>query len=1286
MKSFKKTLTICILLCIFCIAGIAGAQSLETIKSIKLDTTKLTLAAGNNYTFYPQFTVENPRGIYNQKLLLFSTNENVVQVSDNEVNTITAVGKGTAKIYAYAEGYTASAVCTVTVTGNASNDVSPVAWTKPDSKLLGKVQDPALKAFFTMLGKSDMKTNAGRLAQNTWFKTIITLSPNADLETVINRIDSINNTDDPEKMVLKNWHHLYRINSLAIQGTAAGYQELLKEPFVLSVKADPISLTMGNTGEEMLEGMSESLSHFSEAEWMTGEGSYIVILDTGVEDGHEQLEGKVFDQACFSSFVEGGDTYPVCRGENTQFNDSDSYADEAALENSHVFNHGTFVAAIAAGKNGVAKGAEIISLNVFSAKVFTILRSDREGNQWYEEWHTAASYASDQMRALEFFLDKYDENPIPVAAVNMSFGNGKETKACTADIRESYFEMLLSRGIIPVTASGSNGWDGAVSNPACSPSTFTVGALWDSAEPEVAGFSNHSPLVNIMAPGTFILSATNEEENGYRNWDGTSFAAPMVSGAIARLRQVFPNAVLDPQDQNRMTAVQLESLMSGIAVRSAERKKVSVPVLDFNALDAFLESMFNPYKYQGVYGGTKQLRLNYKKLSFANTYTIEVFPANNDGSVSNTNPVVSLSGKNLPENVIVKNLNNGKLYSIRTKIELSLNSKADPFIIENRHFGMPMDPLPAGECEIKLIQPATDEEDPQFEFKWNNNNKGNYEHWVMWASAVDDHIDIAEHDNNWTNHAMWDRPISADFHRIRNMNLKDGDGGNYVETLFSEGTAIDAFPLRKPMWAQWRVRNGRCWLGYDEMPPMLTAREVVIEQLKVDANGDVIRDNAGKPTVEKNLKTLKADAKKFPYDIVITGLPDNVPMQIRVRTLAAYNKKTYASDWWTVGYEDGEGFYHDDQWSWTPVYSKEEEEYPGFDGLFSGVSIITGDKTATVNYDKDFTVDGMRFEIKPIEPNHKKFVQEALIAKNPTSYTIPNLNNGWVYKLRLQQTVKAGKGSVRSTYFPGKWIEMGNDEGDTWLAADYEARPEDTAWLGITFVPLPAPQADYRSDAYDNNTRRELRIIVDNAADGFALVEIGNGTDAYVERFRWWEGQPDGEAYYFSGEETRWLDPAGPNRTHVVMLWKEWDGIVYYGPAVYMDLVNQWPGEQDYPDYITTGPKSPDMIDLFSIPELSDAAQIDGQVSLSYYDSVAKGIDEYPEIRLLDINELTEEDITVEPETNAGYSDALEVYAEEETAAEQTVDEADPTPVEKSKPVIPGSPDYSGLELFYIGY
>ena len=64
MKSFKKTLTICILLCIFCIAGIAGAQSLETIKSIKLDTTKLTLAAGNNYTFYPQFTVENPRGIY----------------------------------------------------------------------------------------------------------------------------------------------------------------------------------------------------------------------------------------------------------------------------------------------------------------------------------------------------------------------------------------------------------------------------------------------------------------------------------------------------------------------------------------------------------------------------------------------------------------------------------------------------------------------------------------------------------------------------------------------------------------------------------------------------------------------------------------------------------------------------------------------------------------------------------------------------------------------------------------------------------------------------------------------------------------------------------------------------------------------------------------------------------------------------------------------------------------------------------------------------------------------
>ena len=1299
MRSFRKILAICIILCIFCIAGIAGAQSLETIKAVKLDTTKLTLAVGKNYTFFPAFTVENPRGIYNQKLLLFSTDENVVQVVDEEVNTITAVGKGTAKIYAYAEGYTASSVCTVTVTGKASNAVSPVAWTKPDSKVLAKVQDPALKAFFTLLAKSDMKNNAGRLAQNTWFKTIITLPADVDLESVINKIDAINgHTDDHEKMVLKNWHHLYRINSLAIQGTAAGYQELLKESFVLSVKADPISVTMGDTGDDMLEGMSEALSHFSEAEWMTGEGSYVVILDTGAEDGHEQLEGKVFDQACFSSYVEGGDTFAVCRGENSQFNDEDSFADDIALDHTHVFNHGTFVAAIAAGKNGVAKDAMIISLNVFSDKVFRFQKRDREGNKWFEDWHTAASYASDQMRALEFFLDKYDNDPVPVAAVNMSFGNGKETKACTTDIREPYYQMLLDRGIVPVTASGSNGWDGAVSNPACSPSTFTVGALWDSADPEVASYSNHSPLVNIMAPGTFILSATAEEPNGYHNWDGTSFAAPMVSGAIARLRQVFPNAVLDPQGWNRMTAGQLETLMTGIAVRSAERKKVSVPVLDINALDAFMGSMDNLYKYQGVYGGTKQLRINYKKLSFNNNYTIDVYPANNDGSVApNQKPAATVSGKNLPENVIVKNLNNGKLYKIHTRVELALNSTDEPFVLENDHYGMPMDPLPAGECEIKEIEPANDEDDLKLEFKWNNKNKGNYEHWVMWASAVDDHIDFAEHSNNWTTHARWDRPISADFHKVRYMNLKDGNGENYVETLFSEGTTLDAFPLRKPMWAQWRVRNGRCWLSYDEMPPMLTAREVVIDQLKVDANGNVIRDNKGNPTVEKNLKTLKADVKKYPNDIVITGLPDDVPMRIKVRTLADYNKKPYTSDWWTVGYQDGD-IYRDDQWSWTPVYIKEDEEYPGFEGLITGVGISTGDKTATVSYDKDFTVDGMRFEIKPIEPNHTKFVQEALISKNPTSYTISDLNNGWVYKLRMQQTVKAGKGSVRSTFFPGKWIEESNDQGETWLSPDFAPRPEDTAWLGITFVPLPAPQADYRTNAYDNDTRRELRVIADNAADGFALVEIGKDDRAFVERIRWWEGQPDGEPYYISDNDTELLDPASPNRAHVIMLWKEWDGVVYYGPAVYMDLVNQWPGEPNYPDYITTGPKSPDMIDLSSIPELSDAAQIDGQVSLSYYDSVSKGIDEYPEIKLLDINAITEEDLTEEPEGEAEYTDVVEVYAadpvEEEIAAEETaeetVDETEPIPDEKSDPMIPGmskkdEDDYR-FELFYLGY
>ena len=168
---------------------------------------------------------------------------------------------------------------------------------------------------------------------------------------------------------------------------------------------------------------------------------------------------------------------------------------------------------------------------------------------------------------------------------------------------------------------------------------------------------------------------------------------------------------------------------------------------------------------------------------------------------------------------------------------------------------------------------------------------------------------------------------------------------------------------------------------------------------------------------------------------------------------------------------------------------------------------------------------------------------------------------------------------------------------------------------------------------------------------------------ATVEQFEWPEWAQDGESWWLNNEDNRPDNPgygsgflAGDNATlgHVVMLYKNFDdgyaSYIFYGPAAYLNPINQLPGQADYPDYISTGAKSADMINLFRIPELANAAQIDGKVFTEYTEIgiEAKNAAEAEELRILDIFGVeNEESILSEEEADLAVKEAEEEIEEE---------------------------------------
>ena len=140
------------------------------------------------------------------------------------------------------------------------------------------------------------------------------------------------------------------------------------------------------------------------------------------------------------------------------------------------------------------------------------------------------------------------------AVINMSYG---ATSRCASEWVQIYF--AVAKGIIPVAAAGNEFADGnPLEFPASLPHVVTVAAT--TPDDSSAWFSNVNDAIDISAPGVGILTAVPKTldgtgQDGYEALDGTSFAAPMVSAAMAWVRAARPELKPDQVVQAvRLTA------------------------------------------------------------------------------------------------------------------------------------------------------------------------------------------------------------------------------------------------------------------------------------------------------------------------------------------------------------------------------------------------------------------------------------------------------------------------------------------------------------------------------------------------------------------------------------------------------------------------------------------------------------------------------------------------------------------------------------------------------------
>ncbi|MEA3281290.1 MAG: S8 family serine peptidase [Euryarchaeota archaeon] len=275
------------------------------------------------------------------------------------------------------------------------------------------------------------------------------------------------------------------------------------------------------------------------AQGYDGSNVNISILDTGIDDTHPDLVGKVVAEEDFTG---------------------DGTTDD-------LHGHGTHCAGIAAGKyntstdvTGVAPGATLINAKVLN--------------------ETGYGNTSEVLSGIQMSIDHNAD------IMSMSFGEW-QGDGTGRSLESMAVTNAIKAGYVVVIAAGNSGpGKGTIGSPAAAHYAIVVAA--SDSNDSVADFSSRGPTgdgrvgIDVAAPGYKIIApnAFWEGNVDYVLKSGTSMSCPHVAGAAALLLQVNPD--LTPEEVERA----LKNGADVIDVDKADQLRVVYYAFDVDDIDS----------------------------------------------------------------------------------------------------------------------------------------------------------------------------------------------------------------------------------------------------------------------------------------------------------------------------------------------------------------------------------------------------------------------------------------------------------------------------------------------------------------------------------------------------------------------------------------------------------------------------------------------------------------------------------------------------------------------------